>query len=231
MSNTLRFFVLGLVGLAASGCSLPVYNRPDDAFLADRAYPITVEPQVATLAVRIDDGLQGLGRGEDARIQTFVARFKQRGQGVLNAAAPAGAANQAAAQSAMQQVKKILAESGVDAGAVQFSSYQAPGDDAQAPITLSFVTYTASAAECGTNWSENLGFSPRNVPWPEFGCSTQHNLAAIVSDPRDLIEPRATDPIDATRRSDTLEKYRQGVPTQTIQSDRSSSGTVSTVGQ
>ena len=167
----------------------------------------------------------------DASKYSFVGRFKQRGQGVLNAAAPTGSANQAGVQSAMQQLKKLFADNGIAPNAVQFSSYQAPGDDANAPITLSFVTYTANAAECGKDWSQNMGFNPRNVPWPEFGCSTQHNLAAIISDPRDLIEPRATDPIDATRRSTVLEKYRQGVPTQTIQTDRSNSGVVSSIGQ
>ncbi|NJN37124.1 MAG: hypothetical protein HC794_08815 [Nitrospiraceae bacterium] len=51
------------------------------------------------------------------------------------------------------------------------------------------MTYVATAAECGSNWTENLAFAPRNLPWPEFGCSTQHNFAAIVANPRDLIEP------------------------------------------
>ena len=231
MRNILRFAVLGFVGLAASGCSLPLYNGPSDEFRVEQAFPIAVEPQVATLAVRVDDGMQGIGRGEDGRVQAFVARFKQRGQGVLNAAAPSGSANQAAVQAAMQQLKKMLADNGIAPNAVQFSSYQAPGDDANAPITLSFVTYTANAAECGKDWSENMGFNPRNVPWPEFGCSTQHNLAAIISDPRDLVEPRSTDPIDATRRSTVLDKFRQGLPTQTIQTDRSNSGTVSNVGR
>ena len=124
----------------------------------------------------------------------------------------------------------MLAANGVDKNSVQFTSYRAASGDAQAPITLSFVTYAATAMECGTNWTESLSYTPRNMPWPEFGCSTQHNLAAIVSDPRDLIEPRASDPVDSLRRSTVLEHYRAGEPTRTIDDSGKDSGAVSTVG-
>ena len=113
----------------------------------------------------------------------------------------------------MNELKKLLAGSGVDKNSVQYTSYKPAGDDALAPITLSYVTYAASAAECGGDWSENLGFTPRNQPWPDFGCSSQHNFAAIVADPRDLIEPHASDPADAGRRSTVNQNYQAGRPT------------------
>jgi pilus assembly protein CpaD len=231
MTRIVRYIALGFVGLAAAGCTTPpLTNGPTQAYNAEAAWPISVEPQVATLVVKVDDGLQSLGRGEDRRVRAFVEHWKARGQGMLNAASPSGTPNRAAVAAALGQIKKVLAANGVDKNSVQYTSYRPADGDNQAPITLSFVTYVANAAECGGDWSENLGFTPRNLPWPEFGCSTQHNFAAIVADPRDLIEPRTSDPVDATRRSTVLEKYREGLPTRTTDESTADSGRVSTVG-
>ncbi len=229
MNHTFRIFALGLVGLGAAGCTMPFANSEAQAFSAEQAYPITVEPQVATLVVKVDDGLQKLARGEGQRVRAFAERWKIKGQGMLNAATPTGAPNQAAAVIALEELKTVLAESGIDKNSVQFTSYRAASTDTQAPITLSFVTYAANAADCGTDWSANLAYTPRNVPWPEFGCSTQHNFAAMISDPHDLIEPRASDPIDAGRRSTVLEKYGAGQPTSTPSQNNADSGRVSNV--
>jgi pilus assembly protein CpaD len=230
MTHSFRLMALGLVGLAATACTAPMANTEEHAVVVDRIYPITVEPQVATLAINVDDGMQSIARGEDERIRAFVERWKDRGQGQLNAATPTGGQNQAAAWSAMEKVKKVLSGAGVPRTSVQFTSYRAAEGDEQAPITLSFVTYAAVAPECGTDWSENLGYTPRNLPWPEFGCSTQHNFAAVISDPRDLVEPRASESTDAARRSTVLEKYRKGETTGAASSNGADSGAVSKVG-
>jgi pilus assembly protein CpaD len=194
-----------------------------------RQFPITVEPEVATLVVQVDDGLQTLARGEDERVRAFAERWKVRGHGVMNASSPSGASNQAAAAAALAEVKSVLVANGVAEPSVQFTSYRAAEGDTKAPITLSFITYVASAPDCGKNWTDNLGWTARNQSWPEFGCSSQHNLAALVSDPRDLVEPRATDTADANRRSTVLEKYRAGVPTATPPAGNADSGNVSEV--
>lgn len=230
MTRIVHFIALGFVGALAAGCTKPpLTNGPLQAVDVERAYPITVEPQVATLVVKVDDGLQSLARGEELRVKAFVEQWKMRGQGMLNAAAPSGTPNQAATAAALSELKKLLARAGVEKGAVQYTSYKPASGDGEAPITLSFVQYEAVAAECGLDWSENLGFTPRNLPWPEFGCTTQHNFAAIVADPRDLIEPRTSDPADALRRSTVLEKYREGQPTRTSDESEADSGKVSTV--
>ena len=43
-----------------------------------------------------------------------------------------------------------------------------------------------------------------------FGCATQHNLAAAVSKPEDLVQPRAEQNSYAARRRAVIEKYRSG---------------------
>lgn len=227
MSRIPHILALGLTGIAATACTAPPLNNDARHYYdVQEQFPITVEPQVATLAVQVDGGLNSLGRGEEQRIAAFAQRWKARGQGLMNVATPSGGGDSA---EAVAQVKKVLAANGIDKGAVQFTTYNPASGDTQAPITLSFVAYAAMAADCGGDWSRNLGFEPRNMPRPEFGCSSQHNLAAIVADPRDLIEPQTSDPADALRRSIVIEKYQQGAATQTVRDQTLDTGQSSSV--
>lgn len=226
MNRIPHILLLGLTGLAATACtSPPLANDARHYYNVEEQYPITVEPQVATLAVQVDSGMHSLARGEDDRVATFAARWKARGQGLINVAAPTGPSSDARA---LAHLRKVLAANGVDSKAVQFTTYEPANGDQQAPISISFVAYTASAPECGGDWSTNLGYEPRNTPISSFGCATQHNMAAIVADPRDLVEPRPSEPSDAARRTDVLNKYQQGVLTRT-QRDSSDNGASSDV--
>jgi pilus assembly protein CpaD len=227
MSRFPHAILLGLTGLAAAACtSPPLNNSASQNFDVQERFPITVEPQVATLAVQVDGDLNDLARGEDARIATFAERWKARGQGLINIAAPSGGPG--GRTGALEQVKKVLSASGVASSAVHVTAYDPASGDTQAPISLSFVAYAATAPDCGDSWPDNLAYDPRNTPHSNFGCSTQHNLAAIIADPRDLIEPRPSTPSDATRRSDVLDKYQRGLLTQTKR-DTSDAGTSSDV--
>ncbi len=227
MIRYVRLFALGMVAVCAAGCSMPMSNGEEESISPTQRYPIAVEPQVVTMTVAVDDGMQRLAPGESERVRAFAERWKARGQGMINAAAPAGSPNRAAAMAGLDEVKQILRSSGVDSSAVTVSSYRADNDP-RAPITKSFVTLAASTVECGANWSKNLAFNPRNTPWPDFGCSSQHNFAALVADPRDLIEPHTSDPSDNMRRSQVLDKYRQGQPTETVRTTNDT-GNVSNV--
>jgi pilus assembly protein CpaD len=57
---------------------------------------------------------------------------------------------------------------------------------------------------------------------PDFGCSVQQNIAAMVSDPRDLVTPRGMDPSDPTRRQTVLSTYEKGQTTQAQQTQKQS---------
>lgn len=222
-----RLALVGLFAASVSGCATPAENSAANYYDAEKAFPIKVEPQIATLVVLVDADGSGIVRGEEDRIAAFAELWKARGHGALSATVPSGTANQSSASSAMNQVAKILSANNISKKSVRVSTYKGAANDDDAPITLSFVTDVAVAAECGTDWSENLGFNPRNLPWADFGCSSQHNLAAMIEDPRDLDHPRAGDKADAMRRGTVLQKYRQGEPTYTTLTGTRDSGVVS----
>ncbi|MEQ1755248.1 MAG: CpaD family pilus assembly protein [Micropepsaceae bacterium] len=226
-----RFAVIGLLAASVAGCATPAENSAANHYDAGKAFPIRVEPQIATLVVLVDSEGGGIVRGEQDRIQAFAEQWKARGHGALSVSVPTGTANQASANSAMSQVAKILSESDIGKKSFRVSSYKGAANDSDAPITLSFITDVAVAPECGTDWSENMAFTPRNLPWADFGCSSQHNLAAMIEDPRDLDHPRATDKADAMRRSTVLQKYRQGEATYTTLTGTRDSGVVSDMKQ
>ena len=87
--------------------------------------------------------------------------------------------------------------------------------------------YVAEAPPCG-NWSSNLSHTAGNVLPPNFGCATQHNFAAMVADPRDLVAPDTTGQADAQRRLTVLQKYRAGEATPAARSEQQS-GAVSSI--
>ena len=64
-------------------------------------------------------------------------------------------------------------------------------------------------------WPHDLGPAAdpayqENRHYWNLGCATQRNLAAMVANPADLVQPRGEDPISTSRRTVVLDKYRKG---------------------
>jgi len=51
---------------------------------------------------------------------------------------------------------------------------------------------------------------PQNMPWPNMGCATQRNFAAMVANPEDLLHPRGETPRPGERRDVVWDKYVAG---------------------
>jgi pilus assembly protein CpaD len=93
---------------------------------------------------------------------------------------------------------------------------------------------TAMAGPCGM-WPNDLGSSNdrmynENVPYWNHGCANQRNLAAMVDNPADLVQPRGETPALSARRAIVLDKYRKGESTAT-QYPTGNQGKISEVGQ
>ncbi len=197
--------------LVAAGCS-------SDSDLANLQYdaaanhPITVAPHNVSLALPFATRTGGLTPQSESRLRQFAARYLRSGHGALSIVAPQNA--EARQQLALfghklahygVSVKRILA--GTD-GAV------APGH-----VELQFMTYEAKAPHCG-DWN-NISHTGSNLPMENFGCATQHNLAVMVADPRDLVTPRRLGASDATERTQMMQKYEAGKLTTSAQPPQS----------
>lgn len=187
--------------------------------------------------------LVGSGRGEltgpqRAQVAAFGSSWRRESTGVIVIDVPKGTRNERAARYVVQEVQSLLRAGGVPARALRVRSYQPPQSDL-GPIRISYAHIEATAGPCG-EWPEDIGASstpsltgmPPNMdnrPSWNHGCATQKNLAAMVANPEDLIQPRPETPPLAARRQTVMEKYRKGQDPSTIYQN-SGDGKVSTVG-
>jgi pilus assembly protein CpaD len=102
-----------------------------------------------------------------------------------------------------------------------------------ATIRLNYPRMIAEAGPCGM-WAEDLGPTldavyRENRPHWNHGCAHQRNLAAMVDNPADLVQPRGDGPAYRARRTIMLDKYRKGEnPATTFPANQ---GKISEIGQ
>jgi pilus assembly protein CpaD len=104
-----------------------------------------------------------------------------------------------------------------------------------APVRVSYPKIVAQAGPCGM-WPKDIGPSANrdyfeNQEWWNFGCANQRNLAAMVDDPADLVQPRGETAAYAMRRTTVIEKYREGVDPTTQPPSSAAAAKISDVGK
>jgi pilus assembly protein CpaD len=208
-----------LAALFIAACA-NVTNGPEDALPVTERFPITVEPHMEALRVPYNVQRNALDDAGIADLSRFARDYLENGSGAISVSGTRRVPNAAGA------VVGRLVALGVPRDRIMVGN-----DDALSPadeVKVSYIRYQAHAAPCG-DWSMNLGSTAENKTSPNFGCATQHNLAAMVADPRDLVTPKPLEPDDAQRRLTVLDKYRKGETTVTAKTEEQS-GSVTNVG-
>ena len=111
-----------------------------------------------------------------------------------------------------------------DVDGTSLAQLSQPGQPADI-VTVNIVSYRARAYACGQTW-ENMAATRNNDAYQNFGCAVSSNLAAQIADPRDLQNPAAATPVDMSRRSVVLDKYRKGDVTSSAK-DANATGAIS----
>lgn len=201
MKNILRYASVAAVLLAGS-CTAPMneLTLSNDGAVN---HPITVEPHYNAIKLPFTAANAGLLPDKSARFEDFVAGYLAHASGSISISPPAGAD----APAAIRYFAERLAELGVPRSRIMVGTHQISDGDAQ--VEIGYVGYLAQVEPCG-DWSKDLANTASNQTSPNFGCSVQHNIAAQVADPRDLIQPRAASAGDATRRATVLGNYEKG---------------------
>jgi pilus assembly protein CpaD len=208
-----------LAALCLAACSTPITNGPEASFDPNTHFPVAVAPQMMTLRLPYDGRSSDLDQNTSAQVARFAADYLDHGSGAIAVSAPTRL------REAPNDVADRLVELGVPRDRILVGNQDEPG--ALDSVKLTYIRYTAQAPACG-DWSENEGFTAANTVSPNFGCATQHNIAAQIADPRDLVSPRPVTPDDAQRRLQVLQKYRKGETTIT-QKTQAQSGAISDV--
>lgn len=151
-----------------------------------------------------------------ADVDAFLLEFRRYGRGRLVIDVPRGASpGTGAAERTGAAIRRIVAQSGVSGGALNVSSYAVSDPALASPVRLSFERMEAKVASACGLWPQDIGvgspvFNLRNEPTWNLGCATRSNIAAQVDDPIDLVRGRGEGRIDSVRRSQVIDKLRQG---------------------
>lgn len=210
-----------LLGAAAlAGCG-QTYQAAVDTYPEDirLRHPISLREGPRTLELFVGVNRGGLTPEQRADVLAFAHTWGRESTGGVLIDIPWGTPNSRAAVDTVAEVRSILAAAGVSPTAIATRRYRPVTPIKFATLRLSYPTMVAEAGPCGL-WPKDLGpniqgIDPSNHSYWNFGCSQQHNLAALVENPADLAQPRGESPAYAARRSVVLDKYRKGEPTAT----------------
>jgi pilus assembly protein CpaD len=212
-----------LVGLSAAlgACQqtteIVTASVPDDYRLR---HPIAVQEGNRSIVIFVGQARGGLSAPQRNDVMGLAQSWVREGTGAVIADVPVNTANARAAAATYREIRSLLASGGVPSSAITLRQYQ-PEDVRTLPtIKLSYPKISATAGPCGL-WPEDLGSNLQdsgyneNRPYHNFGCATQRNLAAMVDNPADLVQPRPETPAYTMRRNAAFEKYRKGTSTTT----------------
>ena len=194
--------------LVSSSCAVGANNENTIASDGAVNHPITVEPSFRELKVQFAGGPAGMTADDAVKFDAFLADYRTHGNGSLGISVPAGPP----ANAAITYFAERAAATGISRDKILVSTHDVANGDFR--VDVSYIAYTAHADNCGSDWSENLAYTADNQTPRNFGCSVQHNIAAMVADPRDLLGPGGMGPVDTARRAAVMDHYEKGEVTQ-----------------
>lgn len=206
---------LAVVGLTTSLAGCYTQHVAQDTYPEDYRdrHPISVKEREHTVEIFVGRNRGGLTPSQRADVLSFAQLWRRESTSGIIVDVPKGGPTSRAATDSLHEVQSILAASGVPRNAVFVRGYK-PEGDSLVSIKINYTKLAAEAGPCGL-WPHDLGPSfdatyLENRAYWNFGCANQRNLAAMVENPSDLVQPRGEAPAYAGRRSVAIDKYRKG---------------------
>lgn len=198
--------------LACAGCSGTFTSER-----YDQANPISVEtaPQILELSLS-----ERMSAAEERRISAFARNYLLNGRGELTLAYPDNA-DGALVERTMANVARGLKANGVPTGRLVRGPYAA-AEEGDRGMVLSYQGVSAFGSGCPNEWGDSTRDYTNQTP-ERFGCAAQTNLAVMIDNPADLVEPRPSSPAYNNRRDLTFSAYRTGEAPWIVGSEESSS--------
>jgi pilus assembly protein CpaD len=196
-------------------------------------HPITIGEGRRTLELFVGTGRGGLTPTQRAEVLAFAQTWRGEATAGILIDRPVGGPNERAARDTLKEVLSILAHAGIPNRGIGIKPYPA-GQNPVAALRLNYPRVAAEAGPCGL-WPDDLGPSYElnhfeNRPYYNLGCAQQRNLAAMVADPADLVQPRSETGVYRGKRTFGMDKWRKGESPATIYPN-ADKGTISDVGR
>jgi len=214
---------VSLASLALGGCKTTTDRDITTASVPNdyrQRHPIVIQESNRSVEIFVGQQRGGLSAPQRADVAALAQTWLRDGTGSIIAEVPTGTPNAAAAADSMREAQSMLVSYGVPPRGIIVRSYR-PADPRQfATLRLTYPRIVADAGPCGT-WPEDLGPSihnksyMENKPYYNLGCATQRNLASMIDNPADIVQPRPETPAYTARRNIAFDKYRKGNTTTT----------------
>ncbi len=233
MLRAARALVVAGLAMAVAGCSTARDTTASVPSDYRQRHPIAVKEGKRSLELFVGSGRGGLTPTQRAEVLAFAQAWKRDGTGALIIHRPVGTSNERAALDAMRHAISILVSAGIPNYGISVQPYQ-PSPNKLGTLKIGYPQMVAEAGPCGL-WPEDLGpsYDPahyENRPYWNLGCATQRNLASMVENPHDLVQPRAETPTYTAKRAFGAEKWRKGESPATTYPD-AQKGAISDVGK
>ena len=209
----LRLLAVGGLAATLGGCYQTEIAQVEYPTDYRQRHPIVMREGIQSVEVMIGRNRGELTASQRADVFSFAQAWRHEADSGIIIDTPRGGPTAHAASDSMREIRSIFAAAGVPSNAIYVRSYK-PTRFSLASIKLNYSRLMADAGPCG-QWPKDLG--PvinsgyiENRPYWNLGCATQRNLAAMVDNPADLVQPRGETPPYAPRRSVVLERYRKG---------------------
>jgi len=231
----LRTLVLATAAAVLAGC-YAAREAQLDLIPNDyrQRHPIVLKEAPRSVVLLIGNRRGNLTGTQRADVLAFAHAWRGEATGGVLIDVPTGTPNERSAAAALQEVRSILAGAGVPPEAVAVRPHTSSDPRKLATMRLHYPQVMADVGPCGL-WPYDLGPALdrehfENRQYYNLGCANQRNLAAMVDNPSDLVQPRGEIPAYTARRNTVFEKYRRGESTATVYPD-AGKGKISDVGQ
>ena len=157
-------------------------------------HPIAIKEGDRKLTLFVGAGRGGLTPMQRAEVLAFAQTWKREATGGIIIDRPVGTPNERAAQDNLET---------------------RPFDSGERRHPEPRHRHQSLHARRRGLWPDDLGpsYDPKhfdNEPFFNLGCATQRNLAAMVENPADFVQPRGETPAYAAKRATGMDKWRKG---------------------
>ncbi|MGB0905881.1 MAG: CpaD family pilus assembly protein [Maricaulaceae bacterium] len=215
MKNFKLFIAVGMSALTLSGCLSGKSNRP--AIPSPNSQPIEISESVERLELHTRTNGLSLSERDANAVSEFVSNYGRYGDGPLIVNIPAPLAGGLGVHQAQSMLHQAMMRMGMPNKQVSIETYF-PYIGAPAPVVVSYKRLKAEIQDCRT--LGNMMSTASNRPYDGFGCAYHSNLAAMVGNPRQFLEPYSMGAPNAERRRVIYDKYIEGENPASAQPDR-----------
>lgn len=205
---------VSVMALTVTACAVPQASYPP---MNDRN-SIDVAETIERLELYArPDGLT-LSAKDEMAVAQFLQTYRAEGDGVLQVSIPnvPPHANMGIMQT-KGMIENMMGTMGLPSSGMKTAHYHVmPGRPA--PVVVSYRRLKIIPEDCRS--LGNMTRTYNNQPWAGFGCFDRANLAAMIQDPHQLIEPYGSTSPDMQRRMVVYDAYIEGENPASEQPDR-----------